>query len=325
VEELPPNEFFFDKKRKVVVKKELYQEAGMVAKKFKILADGRTMKKEEFATQIAGTLGAFSTANQYSVGSLKDQLKRKNRLIKTLEAKLATAETTARDQTNTGIEQARAADQKEIEWLQSDLEQAQQVAQTSQLQISQQGELIGQLHTKLNFTEIQVIDIGMFQSQAMEIQKRVSAAQQDLLAKVEIIQNHCQIIDQVLEDISLREREAGAARVAFQEVVIAMTKKEMGSSFRLSIPEQTRGNILLKAWERDISEGRQQAREVRNSCEETFSFVDGSLLGLDSESHTRTLGQIDIAKHLLYIKENEERELAEISQVTQTDIVQVDK
>jgi hypothetical protein len=59
VEELPPNEFFFDKKRKVVVKQELYQEAGKVTKKFKILAYGKDMKKQEFATQIAGTLGGF--------------------------------------------------------------------------------------------------------------------------------------------------------------------------------------------------------------------------------------------------------------------------
>jgi hypothetical protein len=47
----------------------------MVSKKFKILTHGRAMKKEEFATQIAGTLGAFATANQYSSGTLKDQLK----------------------------------------------------------------------------------------------------------------------------------------------------------------------------------------------------------------------------------------------------------
>jgi hypothetical protein len=67
MEELPPNKFFFDKKRKDVVKQELYQEAGKVAKKFKILADGK-----EFATQIAGTLGAFATSNQYSIESLKD-------------------------------------------------------------------------------------------------------------------------------------------------------------------------------------------------------------------------------------------------------------
>jgi hypothetical protein len=56
-----------------------------------------------------------------------------------------------------------------------------------------------------------VIDIGIFQSQAIEIRKRVSKTQQDLLAKVETIQNHCQIIDQVLEDISLRERSWGSS------------------------------------------------------------------------------------------------------------------
>ena len=79
-------------------------------------------------TQIVGTLGAFTTANQYSVGTLKDQLKRKNHLIKTLEAKLATIKAAAKYQTNTGIEQARVADQKEIEWLKTDLEQTQLMA-----------------------------------------------------------------------------------------------------------------------------------------------------------------------------------------------------
>jgi hypothetical protein len=142
---------------------------------------------------------------------------------------------------------------------------------------------------------------------------------------VETIQNNCQLIDQVLENITLREKEVGAARVAFQEAIIATTKRETGSSFRFSIPEKTRGNILLKEWERNISEGRQQAKVVRKSCEETFVFVDGSSLGLDSENNTETLGQINIAKHLLNIKENEERELVEISQTTQADIVQVEK
>jgi hypothetical protein len=215
VEELPPNEFFFDKKRKAIVKQELYREAGTVAKKFKILADGKAMKKGEFTTQIVGTLGDFATTNQYSVRSLKEQLTRKNRLIRTLEVKLATTEATVKDQVNTGLELVRAADQKEIERLKSDLEQTQLLAQTSQSQISQQEELIGQLHAKLNFTESQVIDIRIFQSQAIEIQRRVSVAQQDLLAKVETIQNHCQIIDQVLEDISLREREVWGGSTHF--------------------------------------------------------------------------------------------------------------
>jgi hypothetical protein len=174
VEELPPNKFFFDKKRKVIVKQELYQEEGTIAKKFKILIDGRAMKKEEFATRIAGMLGDFATANQYSVESLKEQLKWKKCLIKTLEAKMATTEAFSRDQVSTGIEQARATDQNEIELLESNLEQTQQAAQTSQSQIRQQEELIGKLEEKLNLAESQVIDIGIFQYQPIEIQKRAS-------------------------------------------------------------------------------------------------------------------------------------------------------
>jgi len=182
VEELPLNEFFFDKKRKAIVKQEIYREAGTLAKKFKILANGKAMKKEEFATQITGMLGAFATANQFSIGSLKEQLNRKNRLIRTLESKLATSEENARDQVNTGLDQARAVDQKEIERLRSDLEQISQSAQTNQAQVSQQEELIRQLQVKLNSAESQVINIRIFKSQAIEIRKRVSVAQQDLLA-----------------------------------------------------------------------------------------------------------------------------------------------
>jgi len=54
---------------------------------------------------------------------------------------------------------------------------------------------------------------------------------------VETIQNHCQLIDQVLEKISFREKEAGVAWVTFEEVVIAMEKKETSNSSRISITE----------------------------------------------------------------------------------------
>ena len=102
-------------------------------------------------------------------------------------------------------------------------------------------------------------------------------------------------------------------------------RREASSSSIFPIAEQTKGNILLKEWERNISEGRQQAKEVRKYCEETFGFLDGSWLGFNGESRTEILGRINTAKSLLNIKENEERELVEISQITQTDIVQIDK
>jgi hypothetical protein len=75
VEELPPNKFFFDKKRNSMVRQGFYQKEGVVAKKFKIMIDGKAAKEEKFAEEIAGMLGAYATANQYSVGTLTAQLK----------------------------------------------------------------------------------------------------------------------------------------------------------------------------------------------------------------------------------------------------------
>jgi hypothetical protein len=75
VEELPPNEFFFDKKIKAMVRQGFYQKEGVVAKKFKIMTDGKAAKEEKFVEEIVGMLGAYATTNQYSVGTLKTQLK----------------------------------------------------------------------------------------------------------------------------------------------------------------------------------------------------------------------------------------------------------
>jgi hypothetical protein len=110
VEELPPNEFFFDKKRKVVVKQESYQKVGIVDKRFKILTEGKVIGEEEFTNEITGTLGAYATTNQYSVGTLKVQLKRKNLLIRKLESRVATAEENTRDEVSRSLEQARIDD-----------------------------------------------------------------------------------------------------------------------------------------------------------------------------------------------------------------------
>jgi hypothetical protein len=123
----------------------------------------------------------------------------------------------------------------------------------------------------------------------------------------------------------LREREAGVARVAFQEAVTVTAKEEAVISSRLSIPEKTRGNILLKTWEHNISESRKRDKDTRDACEEVFGLINKNLLDLDKESSSGTLGKIDIAKHLLDIRESVEREQVELSQISQVDMVQVDK
>ena len=128
-----------------------------------------------------------------------------------------------------------------------------------------------------------------------------------------------------MENLSVREREAGVAQVAFQEDVIATTNRESTNSSEFSISKQTRGNILLKEWECSISEGKLQAKKVRKSCEEAFGSIDGNLLGTDSESNAETLIQMNIVKLSLDINEKEERDSVKVSQVTLADIVQIDK
>jgi hypothetical protein len=69
------------------------------------------------------------------------------------------------------------ADKSEIDFLKTKLEQAELVVQNGQIQVGQQKDLIEQLQARVEITESKVINIGMFQSQVMEIRSRVSAAQ----------------------------------------------------------------------------------------------------------------------------------------------------
>jgi hypothetical protein len=64
---------------------------------------------------------------------------------------------------------------------------------------------------------------------------------------------------------------------------------------------------MLKAWEHNISKNRRKDKEMRDACEETFGLINKKLLDLDKEISVGTLGKIDIAKHLLDIKENVEK------------------
>jgi hypothetical protein len=325
IEEIPPTDFFFSKKRKVVVKRETHQRAGTAVKRYRVLTDGEALEEVEFTEEVAGSLGAYATTNQFSVGTLKERLKQKDLLINQLQNQIKTVEEDVRSEVNKGFEQMRANDRQEIQQLKSNLEEIHKTAQASQGRVIQQEELVRQLQAKLSSTESMVVDITVFQAQALEVRKKLEEAQQSLLSKVEIIQNHFQVIDQALSNIVLREREAIVAQTTFQEAVISSAKEGIAMASRLSISEQTRGDIILKTWESNIAEGRKMAKEVKESCEEVFGLLNKELLGLDKEDSSGILGQIDIAKHQLDIKTNMEEAQAEISQIKQVDIAQIDR
>jgi hypothetical protein len=224
-EELPPNEFFFDKKRKAIVKRELNQEEGSTAKKFKVMTDGKNKRTDEFATEIAGTLGVYASTNQFSVAALKNQLKRKNRLIKTLEARVSSAVENAKSQASGEIELARLADKKEIDVLKTKLEQANSVIQDGRIQASQQRSMITGLQTQLEVVERKMIDVEGFKSRAIDIRGRISFVQQSLLEKVGVIREDCVLMHHISENLTVKERNVEAARVAFQEAVIATNNR----------------------------------------------------------------------------------------------------
>jgi hypothetical protein len=278
-EELPPNEFFFEKKRKAVVKQEFYQEGGSTIKKFKVMTNGMNKKKDEFATEIAGTLGAYVTANQFSIEMLKKQLRAKNRLIKTLEARLASATKSAKSQASGEIELARLADKKEIEFLKTKLEQANSTIRDGRVQLGQQRDTITQLQTQLEVAESKAVDIDIVKTRATDIRSRISSAQQSLLNKVGEIREDCLLLQRISENLINKERNAEAARVTFQEAVIATNNRFSGPP-GLTIAEQTRGNILLKNWEQDITLSKEQAQKVANSLEEAVNNINGEQLGI---------------------------------------------
>jgi hypothetical protein len=71
------------------------------------------------------------------------------------------------------------------------------------------------MQARVEITERRMINIGMFKSREIEIQSRVSMAQQNLLTKVEAIRDNCLLVNQVSEKLSARERDARVAWVTF--------------------------------------------------------------------------------------------------------------
>jgi hypothetical protein len=99
----------------------------------------------------------------------------------------------------------------------------------------------------------------------------------------------------------------------------------LASTPKFIISEQTRGNILLKDWEHNITMGKEQTQKVTNSLEEAFNSIDGEFLGIDSGGNFEALMQMNVEQISLDLKDKDERDSADISQMNMVDIFQVDK
>jgi len=202
-----------------------------------VLLDGQALEEEYFATKVVYSLGSFSMTNQFSVDNLKEKLKQKNQMISQLQNQIRTTENNVRDKVNKGLEQDRSSDKQEIQLLKSSLDEMHKNVQVSERQAIEQDDLVNQLQDKVNYTEKMVVDMAVFQAQALEVLKKLEIAQQSLFTKVEIIQNHFWEVNQSLDNIGFREREVTIARTTFQEVVMSSTREEIYVTPRLTVAE----------------------------------------------------------------------------------------
>jgi len=71
--------------------------------------DGKYQDDPEFAKEVADSLGAFATANQWSVDNLTKQLQHKCLLVEKLHNEIHSTKQIVRSRMNQDIEQIRAS------------------------------------------------------------------------------------------------------------------------------------------------------------------------------------------------------------------------
>jgi hypothetical protein len=105
-------------------------------------------------------------------------------------------------------------------------------SQSSRELTIQQEELVKQLQAKINLTENTAVDMVSFQAQTIEAHEKLESTQESIFAKGEVVQNHYWVVNQSLNNIYLKEKEAIAARTTFQEAVVSSAKEEVAMVYR---------------------------------------------------------------------------------------------
>jgi hypothetical protein len=82
----------------------MHPRGDMMIKKHKIIVDGQKLEEGEFATEIAGTMGALASANLYFVGNLRTMLQQKDQMIAQLQSQLKETERSISQEINKGLE-----------------------------------------------------------------------------------------------------------------------------------------------------------------------------------------------------------------------------
>jgi hypothetical protein len=122
---------FFSRKRKVILKQEMHKREGNMVKKNKVLIDRQNLEEEDFATKVAGSMGAMATKNFFTVGKIITRIKKSDKIITQLREQLKNAEESIREEMSKSLEQTRDAERLEVQSLKTSLDEMSQEIQTN--------------------------------------------------------------------------------------------------------------------------------------------------------------------------------------------------
>jgi hypothetical protein len=324
-DEIPSSDYFFSKKRRAVLKQELHPVGERTVKKHKIIIDGKKLKESEFATELAGTMGAIASANMYSVGNLITMIEQKDQEITQLQDRLKESEKMIGWGIQKGLEQARLKDIQDIQKLNENLTEAKHMIQTTQEQVQELGNENKSLQDKIISITNQVIEIDQFKNKASEIYVNIEEEQQKVFCNLEIIQSYFQESKRSMDKAVQKEREAKAARNSFQKIITALQKEETGKSQKLSISEQLKGDAMIKVWETNLEGYKRITKGVNEDCQKIFDFIEKESTHIGTDGFSDSLGEIDINRCQLKTKEELEEKKAEISNIKMVNMAEIEK
>ena len=113
-----------------------------MTKRKRMLYDGNNRDDLEFMKEVAGSLGAFATTNQWLVENLVEKLIHKILLVGQLQHQKLTIEQTVKNTMSRDFKQIRAYDQNQIQQLRANLDEIHRNSQVDKGLITQRDELI---------------------------------------------------------------------------------------------------------------------------------------------------------------------------------------
>ena len=142
----------------------------------------------------------------------------------------------------------------------------------SNIVLSQRDKLIEQLQSRITLFENTGMDITAFKKQSTEINGKLETIQQDLYQNMDIIQKHYQVINNSLQNIHEKEKEAYTSSSKFQEFIVWRQKINVPGLAPFSQYEQIKGEMALKVLETNIEESKRLSREAKEVCLTLFQL-----------------------------------------------------